>query len=137
METYTKTIQVVQDDLDDLNHVNNVRYVQWMQDIAKEHWQSRATEAMLKDLAWVVLRHTIDYKGAAKLDESIQMKTYIARSKGAISVRIIEMYHMESGQLLVKAETEWCLLSSKNFKPIRISDEIKNVFSNTIAPSIQ
>ena len=69
METYTKTIQVVSDDLDDLNHVNNVRYVQWMQDIAKEHWQSRASIAMQEALSWVVLKHTINYKGAAKLDE--------------------------------------------------------------------
>ena len=133
METYTKTIQVVSDDLDDLNHVNNVRYVQWMQDIAKEHWQSRASIAMQEALSWVVLKHTINYKGAAKLDEYLRMKTYIARSKGAISVRIVEMYNAANDQLLVKAETEWCLLNSDTLKPIRITEEIKQVFSNETA----
>jgi len=136
MGTYTKTRQVAADDLDDLNHVNNVRYVQWMQDIAKEHWQSRATKTMQDELSWVVLKHTIEYKGAAKLYENIVMKTYIARSKGAISVRVVEMSNAANGQLLVKAETEWCLLNSKSLKPMRISEEIKQVFSNETTSSL-
>ncbi|WP_394748588.1 acyl-CoA thioesterase [Spongiimicrobium salis] len=133
MEIYTKNIEVVASDLDDLNHVNNVRYVQWMQDIAKEHWQSRATQSMQDQYAWVVLKHTIAYKGAAKLHETLLLKTYIARSKGPISVRVVEMSNATSGQLLVQAETEWCLLNSKSLKPVRISNAIKQVFSNETA----
>ncbi len=52
---YPTTELLIEEDLDDLNHVNNVRYVQWIQDIAKEHWEVRATEQLKKDFIWVVI----------------------------------------------------------------------------------
>lgn len=128
MGIFEKTLIVVADDLDDLDHVNNVRYVQWMQDIAKDHWLSKAPEALVKNTVWVVLTHHISYKGAAKLGDIILIKTYIDKTKGPISIRIVEMYHKETGQLLVKAKTEWCLLNAATFKPMRISPEIESIF---------
>ena len=111
MEVFEKTIKVQEGDLDDLNHVNNVRYVQWMQDIAKEHWQAKAPEELVNTTVWVVLTHHITYKSAAKLNDNILIKTYIAKSKGPVSVRVVEMYNKENKQLLVKSKTEWCLLN--------------------------
>ncbi len=128
MQVFEKTIKVQEDDLDDLNHVNNVRYVQWMQDIAKEHWQAKAPEELVNTTVWVVLTHHITYKSAAKLNDHILIKTYITKSKGPVSVRIVEMYNKESKQLLVKSKTEWCLLNSETFKPMRISPEIESIF---------
>ncbi|RTE52497.1 acyl-CoA thioesterase [Arenibacter aquaticus] len=128
MEVYEKTIKVQEDDLDDLNHVNNVRYVQWMQDIAKEHWQEKAPEELVNTTVWVVLTHHITYKSAAKLNDPILIKTYITKSKGPVSVRVVEMYNKENLQLLVKSKTEWCLLNSETFKPMRISPEIESIF---------
>ncbi len=128
METYEKTINVTIEDLDDLDHVNNVRYVQWIQDISKEHWQTNAPAAIQNGVVWVVMTHHITYKSAAKLGDVIKVKTHIAKSRGAISVRVVEMFDHKTNQLLVRSETEWCLLNSQSFKPIRISDEIKNVF---------
>src|SRR5690606_20984605 len=98
---------VVEDDRDDLDEVTQVRYVQWMQDIAKEHWRSKAPEAMIKNTVWVVLTHHITYRNAAKLGDTILIKTYIEGSRGAISIRIVEIYNKETGQLLVEAKTEW------------------------------
>lgn len=128
MEPYTISIIVTQQDLDDLNHVNNVIYVKWMQDIAKEHWQSKAPEKIIKSTAWVVLSHNIKYKGAATLGDTILLKTYIIKSKGAVCVRVVEMHNKDTDQLLIHSETEWCLLNSSNMRPIRISKEIENVF---------
>lgn len=128
MEVFEKTIKVQEGDLDDLNHVNNVRYVQWMQDIAKEHWQAKAPEELVNTTVWVVLTHHITYKSAAKLNDNILIKTYIAKSKGPVSVRVVEMYKKENKQLLVKSKTEWCLLNSETFKPMRISPEIERIF---------
>lgn len=128
MEVFEKSLVVIQDDLDDLEHVNNVRYVQWMQDIAKEHWLAKAPENLIKSTVWVVLSHHIAYKSAAKIDDVILLRTYIEKSKGPVSTRIVEMYNKETGQLLVNAKTEWCLLNSKTFKPMRISPEIAGIF---------
>jgi acyl-CoA thioester hydrolase len=132
METFEKTLVVNADDLDDLDHVNNVRYVQWIQDISKEHWQTFAPKEMQSDVVWVVLTHHISYKGAAKLDEVIRIRTHIAGSKGATTVRVVEMFNDKTNQLLLRSNTEWCLLNAKTLKPIRISDDIKNVFEQKV-----
>lgn len=125
---FEKYLVVKSDDLDDLDHVNNVRYVQWIQDISKEHWQSVATKKIQDEVVWVVMNHNISYKNAAKLNDSIHIKTYIEKSRGAISIRVVEMFNDKTNQLLVRSSTEWCLLNSKTFKPARISNEMKELF---------
>ena len=131
MQSYQKTITVKEDDLDDLDHVNNVRYVQWMQDISKEHWMKAAPEEMRKGIIWVVMTHHITYKSAAVLGDVIEMSTYIQKSKGAVSVRIVEMHNKMTKELLVKSSTEWCLLNAETYRPMRISDEIKDFFTRS------
>ncbi|WP_435313253.1 acyl-CoA thioesterase [Cellulophaga fucicola] len=128
MKVYHKTITVTADDLDDLNHVNNVRYLQWVQDISKEHWQASASKEVQENHMWVVSTHFLEYKAAAILDDIIKVKTYIKKSEGAISVRIVEMRNSLTNKIILKAKTEWCLLNSKSFRPIRVSEEIKNIF---------
>jgi len=125
---FKKEIIVSADDLDDLNHVNNVRYVQWIQDISKEHWKAKASKQMQEEFIWVVLSHHIEYKNAAVLNDPIIMTTYIASSSGAKSTRVVEMKHGKTKKLLVRSSTEWCLLNSKTYRPVRIPDEIKDIF---------
>jgi acyl-CoA thioester hydrolase len=129
MRAFEKTITVAQEDLDDLNHVNNVRFVQWIQDISKEHWQKVATPEMQKGVVWVVMNHNITYKNAAKLNDVIRIRTHIAQSRGATSVRAVEMYNDKTNQLLLRSNTEWCLLNGSTLRPIRISEDIIQLFS--------
>jgi acyl-CoA thioester hydrolase len=119
---------VISQDLDDLMHVNNVRYVQWVQDLAKAHWEAATTLIQQKDNIWVLLSHHIDYKSSAKMSDEIHLKTYVTRSEGVTSTRIVEMFHKDSGKLIVKSETTWCLLDGNSKKPKRISPEIASVF---------
>ena len=119
---------VVSEDLDDLKHVNNVRYVQWVQDLAKAHWNSATTPLQQKENIWMLLSHHIDYKSAANINDEIHLKTYVTRSEGVTSTRIVEMFHKDSGKLIVKSETTWCLLNGNTKKPKRISPEIAAVF---------
>lgn len=129
MQHYEKILTVSIDDLDDLEHVNNVRYVQWIQDISKEHWQSYASVEIQNEVVWVVMNHNITYKSAAVLNDVIKIQTHIVQSKGATSIRAVEMYNAKTNQLLLRSKTEWCLLNAKTLRPTRISDEIKAVFS--------
>ena len=128
MMVFEATRSVVSDDLDDLMHVNNVRYVQWVQDIAKSHWEAATTPLQQQENVWVLLSHHIDYKSAAKLYDEIHLQTYVTRSEGVSSTRIVEMYHKNSDKLIVKSETTWCLLDATSKKPKRISPEIAKVF---------
>jgi len=129
MEYYEKVLTVSVDDLDELNHVNNVRYVQWIQDVSKEHWLNHASPQIQAGVVWVVMHHNISYKSAAKLGDQIKIKTHIDESRGATSTRIVEMHNAITNQLLLRSQTEWCLLNAETLRPIRISEEIKNVFS--------
>lgn len=132
MEYFEKTLTVSEDDLDELDHVNNVRYVQWIQDISKAHWQSRAPLEMQEGVVWVVMNHHISYKSAAVLGDVITIRTHIAESRGATSIRVVEMFDTKTNRLLLRSKTEWCLLNNKTFRPMRISDDIKNVFTKEV-----
>jgi len=125
---YQKYITVSEDDLDDQQHVNNVRYVQWIQDVAQEHWESRASEEQKAGLAWVVVRHEIDYKMEALLNDKILLETRIIDTTHVTSLREVLIKNNNSGKLLAKAKTTWCLLDQKTKKPQRISDELKQIF---------
>ena len=129
MKTFEKTLTVASKDLDELDHVNNVRYVQWIQDISKEHWQTCAPNDMQSDVVWVVMNHHISYKGSAVLNDPIKIHTHIQESRGATCIRVVEMHHGITNQLLLRSKTEWCLLNADSLRPIRISEEIKEVFS--------
>ncbi|MCX2719414.1 acyl-CoA thioesterase [Lentiprolixibacter aurantiacus] len=128
MEYHQKTIRVKQDDLDDLQHVNNVRYLEWIQDISKEHWMLKAPESIKKEFVWVVLSHHIVYRKAAFLGEELLIKTHVAQNSGVTSKRIVEITHPERG-LLVRSETDWCLLNGSTLKPMRIPNSIKSLFT--------
>ncbi|MBN4046983.1 thioesterase family protein [bacterium AH-315-P13] len=128
MQIFEKLITVTKDDLDELNHVNNVRYVKWVNDVAKEHWLQFATKTILNDFFWVLINHRIEYKSSAILNDVIKLKTYIIKTEGVTSTRIVEMYLNKTKKLLIKSETKWCLMSSKTFRPTRINSEIANLF---------
>lgn len=129
MQVFEKIIIVQTDDLDVLNHVNNVRYVQWIQDIAKEHWNSLASEETNNKYFWVVLSHFIEYKTSAVLGDSIKLRTFVSQSEGLKSTRIVEMYHVDSNKLIVRSETIWCLMDRLSKRPTRITQEIIDLFN--------
>ena len=128
MQVFETLRTVTNDDIDELNHVNNVRYVEWVNDVAKLHWQQNTSKKINNNYYWVLLSHNIDYKSSAYLNEVITLKTYIAKSEGVKSIRIIEMYNSKTNKLLVKSETHWCLMNAKTNRPTRITEEISNLF---------
>lgn len=128
MKVYEYVIEVTKDDLDALHHVNNVRYVQWVQDAAEAHWRLLATPEMKAKYLWMVLSHQIEYKGQAFSGDKILVKTFVSNSEGATSTRVVEMYKQDNNKLLVRAKTNWCLLSSESKRPLRLNNELIHLF---------
>ncbi|MEO2052854.1 MAG: acyl-ACP thioesterase domain-containing protein [Allomuricauda sp.] len=128
MERYTETFDVVAEDLDELNHVNNIRYIEWIQDISKKHWHKVTTAEMRATMVWVVHNHNISYSKSAFLGDTLQISTYIDSNKGPISTRVVEISNKNSGKLLVKGITEWCLLDAQTFRPKRVPEEVQQLF---------
>ena len=129
MQIFETQIKVTNEDLDALNHVNNVRYVKWVNDIAERHWNKNASREIIENHYWVLISHHIQYKNSALLNDIIYLKTYVVKSEGVTSTRIVEMFNAVTNKLLVKSETIWCFMNSKTHKPSRISPEIVNLFN--------
>jgi len=117
-------IQVTPNDIDQLGHVNNVVYLRWVQDAAAAHWNILASPELQKELAWVVLRHEINYHKPGFLDDNIVARTWVGETEGFRSVRFVEIYN-EKGVLLVSASTTWCLIDPSSGRPKKITTEIK------------
>ena len=61
-------------------------------------------------------------------EERIRLKTYIEKTEGVKSNRIVEIYNLNSNKLLVNSITTWCLVNAKTNKPNRITAEIRQAF---------
>lgn len=129
MKALEKEITVSKNDLDDLNHVNNVVYIHWIQEIAKKHWKILVSNEIIKNYYWVLLEHQIKYLHPALLNDNIRLKTSIEKTEGIKSSRIVEIYNKDTNKLLVTSTTIWCLINAKTNKPNRITDEIRQAFS--------
>lgn len=122
---FTLKIKVSVDDIDTLDHVNNLVYVKWMDDIATTHWNFLTKDNPLPQYVWVVMRHEIDYLKQAGLGDEIIVKTWVGETRGITSIRFMEFY--KDSILLVKAKTTWAMLDAKNFKPVRIRENVLKV----------
>ena len=125
-EKYIQQVIVRSEDLDQLDHVNNVVYLKWVQQVAESHWRVRATEAMQSSVIWVVLNHFIEYKRPALLGDELRLETFVTKAEGVRSTRHVEIYRDDV--LLVVAKTEWCMLEKTTMKPMRITEEIAELF---------
>lgn len=126
--THSYTIRVQPEDIDQLNHVNNVTYVQWIQDAAVSHWNKVAPNDIKQKFVWVIIRHEIDYKYPAKLNDELFVKTQVLNAQGVSSVRKVQIFRKEDMRLLVESETTWCMVDVDTQRPVRITPEVKNLF---------
>lgn len=119
-------IEIQPQDIDQLGHVNNVVYLRWIQDVAEAHWNTLATPDQQKELAWVVIRHEINYHKPAFPGDRVVARTWVGETEGFRSVRHVELFN-EKGQMLVSAITTWCLIDPKSGRPKKITTEIQDI----------
>ena len=129
MEIFIEKKEVSKDDLDQLEHVNNVRYVQWVQDIAEKHWLKKVSKKILKTCYWVLIEHTITYKQAAVLGDTVRIETNVLSSEGVKSIRQVHFYNETTDVLLASSKTTWCFMDTKTNRPKRISKDIEVLFN--------
>lgn len=122
--TYSHALKATKEDIDEMGHVNNVVYVRWIQEVAAAHWAHAATAAMKQNYLWVVVRHEVDYLSPAFEGDVITGTTWIGEATGAKSERYVELTRKETGKVLIKAKTTWCMLDAATLKPRRVDPEI-------------
>lgn len=119
------TLAVASADLDERAHVNNVVYLRWVQDAAAAHWDVLAPEGTREQLAWVALRHEIDYQSPAVLGDEINVRTWVGVAHGLSFERFTEIRRKSDGRLLASARTLWCPVDARTGKPQRVSAEVR------------
>lgn len=124
MAGFQHPITVQPADIDELGHVNNVVYIRWVQEVAAAHWRSVASSELQKKWLWVVLRHEIDYKNPAFINEEVTGTTWVGDHSGARFERFVRLESNKSGKILAEAKTIWCLINAPTMKPTRIPEEV-------------
>jgi acyl-CoA thioester hydrolase len=126
---FEMTVPVLSGDIDRQNHVNNTVYLRWVQDVATAHWQALASAEAQAAIGWVVLRHEIDYKMPATLDDEIVLRTWVGKATRLTFERFTEIRRKSDRQLFSQARTLWCPIDVKTGRPTRVSAEVRARFS--------
>ena len=114
--------------IDALEHVNNVTYLQWCLDAAEAHWISKTDAHLREQYVWVVLNHFISYKNPSFLGEELETQTWIENYQGVKCERHYKIIRPKDGKTIIEAQTLWCLLDAKTFRPTKITEEIAALF---------
>jgi acyl-CoA thioester hydrolase len=133
VEAFEMLIAVQAADIDALGHVNNVTYLRWVQDAATAHWQAAAAAADQAALAWVVLRHEVDYKRPAFLRDQIIARTWVGEAARHRFERHTELLRAADRKLLARARTIWCPIDRHTGKLAQVSPEVRGRFSKSLS----
>jgi acyl-CoA thioester hydrolase len=123
------SVAVSPEDIDEQNHVNNTVYLRWVQEVATAHWRVVASIDAQESIAWVVLRHEIDYKAPASLGDDVVLRTWVGKATRLTFERFTEIRRRGDDQLLSKARTLWCPISAQTGRPVRVPGDVREQFS--------
>jgi acyl-CoA thioester hydrolase len=126
---YEMAFDVEAADIDERGHVNNTVYVRWVNDVAVAHWTHGATAAQRAALAWVMLRHEIDYHDAALPGDRVRARTWVGAALGIKFERFVELTRERDGRLLARSRTLWCPVDAATGRPRRVPDDVRERFS--------
>jgi acyl-CoA thioester hydrolase len=128
-ERFELRLQVQAQDIDGMDHVNNVVYLRWINKAATAHWDAAATEAQKNTLAWVVVRHEIDYKYPARLGDEIIARTWVGAAFKNLFERHTELLRARDLKVLARGRSLWCPVDMRSGRPTRAPREIRERFS--------
>jgi acyl-CoA thioester hydrolase len=123
------TIAIEPSDIDVLGHVNNVVYLRWVQDAAVAHWRALTTPEEQTAVAWVVVRHEIDYRRPALPDDRILARTRVGTATRQTYERLTEILRESDGTVLASARTLWVPLDPNTGRPMQLKNELRLRFS--------
>ena len=127
-------IEVDAADIDDLGHVNNIVYLRWVQEAAVAHWRVLAPAEAQVAVAWVVLRHEIDYARPAVAGDALMVRTWVGEAEGLSFERHTEIVRRRDGRRLARARTLWCPVDMATGRPRRVTEDLRRLFSVPEAP---
>jgi acyl-CoA thioester hydrolase len=129
-EVFTVHQTVGEAHIDVLGHVGNLVFLDWLLAAAQAHSAAVGlTWDRYRELgaAWVVRRHEIDYLGSAYLGDQLVVRTWIADTARATSIRNYEV--LREDRCLVRATTTWAFINLETGRPCRILEPVLVAFN--------
>lgn len=123
-ERYELTLAVTPADIDVMEHVNNTVYVRWVQEAAVAHWTAAASAEHQQQVAWLVVRHELDYLRSARAGDTILLRTWVGSTVKHFFERFTEVLRASDGTVLARARTLWCPVDRTTLRPVRVDAEI-------------
>jgi acyl-CoA thioester hydrolase len=80
-------------------------------------------------VAWVVVRHEVDYKHAARMGDGVIARTWVGSASSHTFERHTEILRAADGVLLARARTLWCPIDGRTGRPLRVDTEVRGRFS--------
>lgn len=118
MSTHSLTVHVTAADIDRMGHVNNSVYLRWIEEAVHAHWAALSTPAEFAAYHWLAVRHEIDYRLPAHVDDRLRVET---RPAGVRRVRAwYETVVMRGCETLVEARSCWCCIDAANHRLVPI-----------------
>ena len=122
MTMHALTVRVIDSEIDRLGHVNNSIYLRWIEAAVHAHWSALATPAELAAYDWIAVRHEIDYRRPARINDQVRVETRI------LSVRRVRAWYETSvtrgTEALVEARSCWCCIDAKSHRLTPVPAEI-------------
>jgi acyl-CoA thioester hydrolase len=131
-EDFTVNQAVGDQHIDVLGHVGNLVFLGWLLAAAEAHSAAVGlTWERYRELGGVFLvrRHEVDYLGSAYLGDQLLVRTWIAHTARATSVRNYEV--LRDTRCLVRATTTWAFINLATGRPCRIVEPVLVAFGLT------
>ena len=74
------------------------------------------------------MRHEIDFLAAAFEEGQLELMTYVSKCEGATRIRQVEIINAQTGKLLLKSKTKWCMVDPMTKSPKWIPENILSIF---------
>jgi len=128
MKGFEIAVVAAASDIDELAHVNNVAYLRWILAAASRHWevyQQRADPVAVAGVAWVVLRHTIEYREAAVLADRLRVLTWVPTCTATTCDRYAQVIRAADGAVLCRSASSYCVVDRGSGRARRLSEPLR------------
>ena len=122
-------------EMDANGHVNNAVYLNWAEQLATEHAASVGFGPDWTSAhggTWVVRKHEIEYRRAARFGDVLELTTEVQLMRGARGQRRTTIRREADGETIAEVLTEWVWLRADG-RPGRIPAEIVDALGDAPA----
>jgi len=131
IRVYSHRFTVPPEAIDVHRHVNNIEYLRWMQDVAMAHSAALGwpMERYLKERSsWFIRSHFIEYLRPAKLNDPINLLTWVTDMAECSSTRKYLFWRERDKQIVARAETAWVFVDMRSGLPRPVTEAVRDAF---------